>query len=51
MNNLCWDIFKKTGSIEAFLYLNDFKNINEENNQSREIDSNYDNLEHPRDSS
>lgn len=51
MDNLYWNIFEKTGSIEAFLYLNDLKKINEENNQSREIDSNYDNLEHPRDSS
>ncbi|WP_442952465.1 YqzL family protein [Paraclostridium sp. AKS81] len=21
MNNLCWEVFKKTGSIEAYLYL------------------------------
>lgn len=51
MNNLCWNIFKKTGSIEAFLYLSDFKNMNKENNNSREIDNNNDNLEHPGDSS
>ncbi|MGL5692601.1 MAG: YqzL family protein [Peptostreptococcaceae bacterium] len=51
MNNLHWNIFKKTGSIEAYLYLSDFKNLNDENNQSREIDNNDDNPEHPRDSS
>ncbi|MGL5329569.1 MAG: YqzL family protein [Peptostreptococcaceae bacterium] len=51
MNNLYWNIFKKTGSIEAYLYLSDFKNLDDENNQSREIDNNDDNLEHPRDSS
>ena len=43
MNNLCWNIFKKTGSIEAFLYLSDFKNMDKDNNN--------DNLEHPGDSS
>ena len=51
MNNLCWNIFKKTGSIEAFLYLSDFKNMGKENKNSREIDNNNDNLEHPGDSS
>ena len=30
MNNLCWEVFKKTGSIEAYLYLSDCKNLHEE---------------------
>ncbi len=51
MNTLCWNIFKNTGSIEAFLYLNDFKNINEENSEPREIENSDDNIEHPGDSS
>ena len=51
MNTLCWNIFKNTGSIEAFLYLNDFKNINEENSEQREIENSNENNEHPGDSS
>lgn len=50
MNNLCWEVFKKTGSIEAYLYLSDCKNLHEETNVLREKDSNDDNTEHPGDS-
>ena len=50
MNNICWEVFKMTGSIEAFLYLRDCKNLHEENQDMREIDNDYDNLEHPGDS-
>ena len=51
MCTLSWNIFKNTGSIEAFLYLNDFKNLNEENSEPREIENSDDNIEHPGDSS
>jgi hypothetical protein len=50
MNNLCWEVFKKTGSIEAYLYIQHGKNISAENQDAREIDTDYDNLEHPGDS-
>ncbi|MGL5346491.1 MAG: YqzL family protein [Peptostreptococcaceae bacterium] len=50
MNNLCWEVFKKTGSIEAYLYLRDCKNTQEETNELREIEIDYDNIEHPGDS-
>lgn len=52
MNNLCWAVFKKTGSIEAYLYLKNSLNINsEELNTNREIENKYDNNKHPGDSS
>lgn len=50
MNNLCWEVFKKTGSIEAYLYLRDCKNRQDEFDTLREIDNDYDNNEHPGDS-
>ncbi|MEG1310365.1 MAG: YqzL family protein [Romboutsia sp.] len=50
MNNLCWEVFKKTGSIEAYMYLSDLNCLLEQNEDIREIDSDYDNLEHPGDS-
>lgn len=50
MNNLCWEVFKKTGSIEAYLYLHDCKDLHEQNDEFREIEENYDNIEHPGDS-
>lgn len=51
MNNLCWEVFKKTGSIEAYLYLKNSININNgEVNINREIENNHDNCEHPGDS-
>lgn len=50
MNNLCWEIFKKTGNIEAYLYLNDYKTLNEEVETMREIETDYDSIEHPGDS-
>ena len=50
MNNLCWEVFKKTGSIEAYLYLSDCKNLHEETDELREIDNTDDNTEHTGDS-
>lgn len=50
MNNLCWEVFKNTGSLEAYLYLRDSKNLQEETEDMREISSSYDSFEHPGDS-
>ncbi|WP_373598606.1 YqzL family protein [Paraclostridium bifermentans] len=51
MNNLCWEVFKKTGSIEAYLYLMNSTNINERDETiNREIELDHDNFEHPGDS-
>ncbi len=51
MNNLCWEVFKKTGSIEAYLYLMNSTNINERYETiNREIELDHDNFEHPGDS-
>ncbi|MEG0180876.1 MAG: YqzL family protein [Clostridium sp.] len=50
MNNLCWEVFKRTGSIEAYLYLKNSINVSESNNINREIEIDYDNFEHPGDS-
>ena len=51
MNNLCWEVFKRTGRIEAYLYITNSKNLNESNdNINREIEIDYDNIEHPGDS-
>ncbi len=50
MNNLCWEVFKKTGSIEAYLYMKDQKKFVEEIEELRENDSTNDNFEHPGDS-
>lgn len=50
MNNLCWEVFKKTGSIEAYMYLNDLNSLHKENEDLREIDNDYDNTQHPGDS-
>ena len=36
MNNLCWEVFKKTGSIEAYLYLKNSINVN--NYESNMVD-------------
>ncbi len=50
MNNLCWEVFKKTGSIEAYLYLSEQKEREKEIDELRENDSTNDNFEHPGDS-
>ena len=51
MNYLCWEVFKKTGSIEAYLYLKNSINTNNgEVNMNREIENDHDNCEHPGDS-
>ena len=36
MNNLCWEVFKKTGSIEAYLYLYDYRILNKQKFEKRE---------------
>ena len=51
MNNLCWEVFKKTGSIEAYLYIKNKTNITDINDTiNREIEIDYDNCKHPGDS-
>ncbi len=50
MNNLCWEVFKKTGSIEAYMYLYEYKGLSEYNNSIREIEEDDDNNQHPGDS-
>lgn len=50
MNNISWEVFKKTGSIDAYLYFCDCKNIHEEIEEVREKKEDDDNPEHPGDS-
>lgn len=50
MNNISWEVFKKTGSIDAYLYFCDCKNIHEEIEEVREKKEDNDNPEHPGDS-
>jgi hypothetical protein len=50
MNNLCWEVFKKTGSIEAYLYMSHRNSIESNETINREIEPDYDNTEHPGDS-
>lgn len=50
MNNLCWEVFKKTGSIEAYLYMSHRNTIETNDTLNREIETIYDNFEHPGDS-
>lgn len=50
MNNLCWEIFKKTGNIEAYLYLQDCKKVIDNIEDMREIEIDNDSIEHPGDS-
>lgn len=50
MNNLCWEVFKNTGNIEAYLYLRDRENLQDQNESMREINNNDDSIEHPGDS-
>lgn len=48
MNEVIWEVFKKTGSLEAYLYLSEQKKLNSEIESCREniID---DDFEHPGD--
>lgn len=50
MNNMCWEVFKKTGSIEAYLYIKEYTSSIVSNEDIREISSNYDDNQHPGDS-
>ena len=42
MNNLCWEVFKKTGSIEAYLYMSHRNSIESNKTINREIEPDYD---------
>lgn len=41
MKNFCWEFFKKTGNIEAFMYITAFKNFYFESENTREKKDNY----------
>lgn len=47
MYQLFWEVFKKTGSIEAYLYLYDHKSINRCESEKREKLNNNGNCEYP----
>lgn len=49
MNNICWEVFKKTGSIEAYLYITQKKEFTNEIELIRENDDLDDNTQHPGD--
>lgn len=50
MINMCWEVFKKTGSIEAYLYMANHSTVSTDEEQVREIEASDDNSEHPGDS-
>jgi hypothetical protein len=50
MNNLCWEVFKNTGNIEAYLYLRDRENLRDQNESMGEINNSDDSIEQPGDS-
>lgn len=50
MDELCWEVFKMTGSIDAYLYMNDCKNLSSKNQDMRETNESDDNFEYPGDS-
>lgn len=51
MYKLLWEIFKKTGNIEAYLYLYDYRILNQKEFEKREILNKNDNCKYPRNSS
>lgn len=51
MYKLLWEVFKKTGSIEAYLYLYDYRILNKSKFEKREILNKHDNCKYSRDSS
>ena len=50
MYKLLWEVFKKTGSIEAFLYLYDYLILNKQKFEKRETLNNNGDCKHPRNS-
>lgn len=50
MNNISWEVFKKIGSIDVYLYFCDCKNIYEEIEEVREKKEDDDNFEYLGDS-
>lgn len=51
MYKLLWEVFKRTGSIEAYLYLYDYRILNQKQFEKREILNKNGNCEYPRNSS
>jgi hypothetical protein len=50
MNNVVWELFKKTGDIEAYLYLCDAKNLDLQSEEAIDITLSDDNNQHTGDS-
>lgn len=50
MHKLFWEVFKKTGNIEAYLYLYDYKLLNKEKDAKGEILNNDGDCKYPRNS-
>ena len=50
MNKSVWEVFKNTGNIEAYLYLNEHKKLESEVDELRENDATNDSFEHAGDS-
>lgn len=50
MYKLFWEVFKRTGSIEAYLYLYDYRTLTKERLQKRETLDNNGDCKYPRNS-
>ncbi|MBU5307713.1 YqzL family protein [Clostridioides mangenotii] len=50
MDDLCWEVFKMTGSIDAYLYINEYNNVYGNKEDMRETSKDDDNFEYPGDS-
>jgi len=50
MDDLCWEVFKMTGSIDAYLYINEYNNVYGNKEDMRETSIDDDNFEYPGDS-
>ncbi|MGM9536588.1 MAG: YqzL family protein [Intestinibacter sp.] len=50
MYKLFWEVFKRTGSIEAYLYLYDYRVLSEERLEKRETLNNNGDCKYPRNS-
>ena len=51
MYKLLWEVFKKTGSIEAYLYLYNYRILNQDEFEKRETLNKNGDCKYPRDSS
>ena len=51
MYKLLWEVFKKTGSIEAYLFLYNYRILNQDEFEKRETLNKNGDCKYPRDSS